>query len=392
MSEKRRALGRGLGALIPNAPVPTGNSRPVDVFFPDQRDPGRRATAVRAGDVDRAGAHRRRDRSPATADATATGRGRRRPPATADDADAASTRTPGWPRCPARPSATSRSTRSGPTRASPAPSSTRTTWPSWSTRSARSGCSSRSSSGPSCRSGTDADTPEGVGYELIMGERRWRASQEAGQDDGARRSSRRPTTTTCCATPCWRTCTAASSTRSRRPRHTSSSSRTSAAPTTSWPPASAARGRRSPTRCGCCGCPRWWPDGSPPASCRPGTPGPCWPSTTARRWSGWPSGSSPRACRCASVEEIVALGGDQDEVAKPRRPRAGSRHPQLDDLAARLSDRFDTRVDDRPRSAQGQAHRGVRLGGGPQPDRRPARRRPARLTTGRRETAPADRE
>ena len=36
MSEKRRALGRGLGALIPNAPV-SPTSRPVDVFFPDQR-------------------------------------------------------------------------------------------------------------------------------------------------------------------------------------------------------------------------------------------------------------------------------------------------------------------------------------------------------------------
>ncbi|HET8767578.1 MAG TPA: chromosome partitioning protein ParB, partial [Pedococcus sp.] len=45
-----------------------------------------------------------------------------------------------------------------------------------------------------------------------------------------------------------------------------------------------------------------------------------------------------------SVEEIVALGADLGEKAKPRRPRAGSRHPQLDDLAARLSDRFDTRV------------------------------------------------
>jgi ParB family chromosome partitioning protein len=44
-----------------------------------------------------------------------------------------------------------------------------------------------------------------------------------------------------------------------------------------------------------------------------------------------------------SVEEIVALGGD-DEPARRRRPRAGTRHPQLDDLAARLSDRFDTRV------------------------------------------------
>jgi ParB family chromosome partitioning protein len=45
-----------------------------------------------------------------------------------------------------------------------------------------------------------------------------------------------------------------------------------------------------------------------------------------------------------TVEEIVALGGDDGEKAKPRRPRAGNRHPQLDDLAARLSDRFDTRV------------------------------------------------
>jgi ParB family chromosome partitioning protein len=45
-----------------------------------------------------------------------------------------------------------------------------------------------------------------------------------------------------------------------------------------------------------------------------------------------------------SVEEIVAMGGDQAEKVKPRRPRAGGRHPQLDDLAARLSDRFDTRV------------------------------------------------
>jgi ParB family transcriptional regulator, chromosome partitioning protein len=44
-----------------------------------------------------------------------------------------------------------------------------------------------------------------------------------------------------------------------------------------------------------------------------------------------------------SVEETVALGGD-DEPVRRRRPRAGTRHPQLDDLAARLSDRFDTRV------------------------------------------------
>jgi ParB family chromosome partitioning protein len=43
-----------------------------------------------------------------------------------------------------------------------------------------------------------------------------------------------------------------------------------------------------------------------------------------------------------NVEEIVTLGGD--EAPRARKPRAGGRHPQLDDLAARLSDRFDTRV------------------------------------------------
>ena len=45
-----------------------------------------------------------------------------------------------------------------------------------------------------------------------------------------------------------------------------------------------------------------------------------------------------------AVEEIVALGGD--EVPTPRRvmPRAGDRSEALDGLAARLSDRFETRV------------------------------------------------
>src|SRR5674476_1261359 len=33
MSEKRRALGRGLGALIPTSPEGNGTSRPMDVFF-----------------------------------------------------------------------------------------------------------------------------------------------------------------------------------------------------------------------------------------------------------------------------------------------------------------------------------------------------------------------
>ncbi|TWE10339.1 ParB family chromosome partitioning protein [Rudaeicoccus suwonensis] len=35
VSDKRRGLGRGLGALIPTAPATTGASRPSDVFFPE---------------------------------------------------------------------------------------------------------------------------------------------------------------------------------------------------------------------------------------------------------------------------------------------------------------------------------------------------------------------
>ena len=46
-----------------------------------------------------------------------------------------------------------------------------------------------------------------------------------------------------------------------------------------------------------------------------------------------------------AVEEIVALGGEDDEPqARAKRPRAGARHGELDELADRLSDRFDTRV------------------------------------------------
>ncbi|HET7278024.1 MAG TPA: ParB/RepB/Spo0J family partition protein [Dermatophilaceae bacterium] len=44
-----------------------------------------------------------------------------------------------------------------------------------------------------------------------------------------------------------------------------------------------------------------------------------------------------------SVEEIVALSSE-DRPTKSRRPRAGTRHPQLDDVAARLADQLETRV------------------------------------------------
>ncbi len=45
-----------------------------------------------------------------------------------------------------------------------------------------------------------------------------------------------------------------------------------------------------------------------------------------------------------ATEEIVALGGDEETKSPARRPRPGGRNAALDDLAARLSDRWDTRV------------------------------------------------
>lgn len=44
-----------------------------------------------------------------------------------------------------------------------------------------------------------------------------------------------------------------------------------------------------------------------------------------------------------SVEEIVSLGGDEANPT-PRKPRAGRLHPQLDDISASVADRLDTRV------------------------------------------------
>jgi ParB family chromosome partitioning protein len=45
-----------------------------------------------------------------------------------------------------------------------------------------------------------------------------------------------------------------------------------------------------------------------------------------------------------AVEETVSLGGDPEVPAPRSRPRAGDRNEALDGLAARLSDRFETRV------------------------------------------------
>ncbi|MBF0688096.1 MAG: ParB/RepB/Spo0J family partition protein [Cellulomonas sp.] len=45
-----------------------------------------------------------------------------------------------------------------------------------------------------------------------------------------------------------------------------------------------------------------------------------------------------------AVEEIVSLGGDETQPKRRQRTRAGIRNEALDELASRLSDRFETRV------------------------------------------------
>jgi ParB family chromosome partitioning protein len=51
VSDKRRGLGRGLGALIPNTPAVTrpGGERPVDVFFPDRGEDGGPSSSGQGG-------------------------------------------------------------------------------------------------------------------------------------------------------------------------------------------------------------------------------------------------------------------------------------------------------------------------------------------------------
>lgn len=353
MSEKRRALGRGLGALIPNAPT-SPNGRPVDVFFPDSR-PGA-ATAYAGGspsaDEDQGGgavADRAVTDSPA-ADATGTesmgtestdaltaSAHRGSTPAPADDTGLAPVPGVSYGEIPVE-------------QIRPNPRQPRSVFDEDDMAELVHSIREIGVLQPivirpiPAGQGPDEldNAADGVRYELIMGERRWRASQEAGkatvpaivketEDDDLLRDAllenlHRSQLNALEEAAAYQQlledfgCTHDElATRIGRSRPQISNTLR----LLKLPPLVARRVAAGVLSAGHARALLGLSDGAAM-------------ERVAQRIVA--EGLSVR-----NVEEIVAVGGP-DEVAKPRRPRAGNRHPQLDDLAARLSDRFDTRV------------------------------------------------
>ena len=350
MSEKRRALGRGLGALIPNSPAGDGGARPVDVFFKDNS----------AGQQARSGGN-----GPASPAGTSVFGGAAIEPSTspAQPTDEQATAVPDAgadsPQAPAAPDTESAPAQDG---LAPVPGATYAEIPITAIR----------PNPKQPRSVFDEDDmgelvhsireigvlqpivvrpvvveAEGDGdgevrFELIMGERRWRATQEAGletipaiiketEDDALLRDAllenlHRSQLNALEEAAAYQQlledfgCThdeLAGRIGRSRPQISNTLR------LLKLPPLVARRVAAGVLSAGHARALLALEDGGAM-------------ERLAQRIVA--EGLSVR-----SVEEIVSIGGDTGG-AKPRRPRAGNRHPQLDDLAARLSDRFDTRV------------------------------------------------
>lgn len=356
MSEKRRALGRGLGALIPSNPAGEGAARPVDVFFKDNSAPATARTAVLAPPSEVADNPAITDHTTAGASdgAAAAADGKVEAAGTAPTGDGGSANGGESPAAGSAAPAAEPGTQEG---LAPVPGATYAEVPVTAIR----------PNPKQPRSVFDEDDmselvhsireigvlqpivvrpvddgEDGVRYELIMGERRWRATQEAGfdtipaiiketEDDALLRDAllenlHRSQLNALEEAAAYQQlledfgCThdeLAGRIGRSRPQISNTLRLLRLPPLVARRVAagvlSAGHARALLALDDAAGMER-----------------------LAQRIVA--EGLSVR-----SVEEIVALGGDEERV-KPRRPRAGSRHPQLDDLAARLSDRFDTRV------------------------------------------------
>ncbi|MFC8502955.1 ParB/RepB/Spo0J family partition protein [Pedococcus sp. NPDC057267] len=345
MSEKRRALGRGLGALIPNAPA-NATSRPVDVFFPDQRPAATDGdVAAESGGVDAAD----QVGSPAARQdggtGLGTGAGSAQVGSASPEETAALEGTTGDAGLAPVPGASYGEIPLDEIR--PNPRQPRSVFDEDDMAELVHSIREIGVLQPvvvrPISADRDGDVPDGVRYELIMGERRWRASREAGKEtvpaivketedddllrdallENLHRSQLNPLEEAAAYSQlledfgCTHDELAGRIGRSRP--QISNTLRL-----LKLPPMVARRVAAGVLSAGHARALLSLEDGAAM-------------ERLAQRIVA--EGLSVR-----SVEEIVALGGDLGDKTKPRRPRAGSRHPQLDDLAARLSDRFDTRV------------------------------------------------
>lgn len=374
MSEKRRGLGRGLGALIPtglDTPRSTGD-RPVDVFFPDARKTAADAEAVPAdAPTDATGAGDAATTTSSTGtvadDAVATGVPATDVPAGREDA-ANQDAEPRGDREPAAPTGEAAPTDGGPS----APVGAGTTasaedpdglLPVPGARFAELPVGSIRPNPRQPRTVFDEDAlaelvgsireigvlqPVVVravedGYELIMGERRWRATQEAGlatvpaivrdtEDSDLLRDALLENLHRAQLNPLEEAaayqqllddfgCTHEQlATRIHRSRPQISNTLR----LLRLPPLVQRRVAAGVLSAGHARALLGLSDGAAI-------------ERLAQRVVS--EGLSVRA-----VEEIVALGGDESAPTRRQRPRAGIRNEALDDLAARLSDRFETRV------------------------------------------------
>ena len=133
------------------------------------------------------------------------------------------------------------------------------------------------------------------------------------------------------------------------------------------------------TRSGCSTCRCRCSAGSPPACCPRATPGRCSRWTTPTRRTRWPPGSSPRACRCGRSRSSSRSPGTRSRPPAGRADRAASRAPALDRPRRPALRQLRHPGQGRARPAQGQDRRRVRLGRRPGADRRAhgPRHRPA---------------
>lgn len=344
MSEQRRALGRGLGALIPSAPSET--ARPVDVFFRDQDRtelwPGRHEVPPTPGNehVEASAADTARHRDTATdAQTRAPGRGGGLAPvpgARFAELPVESIRpNPRQPRTVFDEDELSELARSIAEIGVLQPIVVRPVGHS----ADRDGADGQD--GADGADGADSAGRNGVAYELVMGERRWRATRLAGldtvpaivkdtQDDALLRDALLENLHRSQLNPLEEAAAYQQLLDDFGCSHEELAARI---------------GRSRPQISNTLRLLRL-----PPLVARRLAAG-VLSAGHARALLALDDGAAmerlaqrivAEGLSVRNVEEVVALGGEA--APRPRRPRAGNRHPQLDDVAERLSSHLDTRV------------------------------------------------